>query len=336
MNESFISEFYIASCTQDGGVTRFGLAEDGTLTKTGWIGMVSPMWTEIIRDADGKPERIAAAVRDAEKGETYAEYRIADGEKVFSPIPTLGKEFCHFAIDGEDIWCANYSTGSVMHIHGTETKLIEHLVPRDGELGPDAGRQERPHCHQCILSPDKRFVLVCDLGLDSVFVYDRDLNKVSTAKVPAGHGARHSVFSLDGKKLWTLAEMGSSVTEFDWDAENGVLTYVETVSVRPKHDGLTDAASIVLSPDGEHLYCSNRGTAHTVAHLTTRGGLKLVSQIPSGGLHPRAMGLVAGGRVLVVCNTFSDNVTLFRVKEDGELALLSSYNVPRPLCVNEI
>ncbi|MCR5682458.1 MAG: lactonase family protein [Clostridiales bacterium] len=327
---AILSEFYVASETPDGGVTLFTLTEDGTLEVKSKIPMPSPSWTEV------KGGRLCAVLRDRAAGEAYAEYSIPTGRLLFGPVPTEGVSVCHFAKDGDDVYCANYTTGSVLHIRDGAPTLYGHKVPENGELGPDKGRQERPHCHQCLLSPDRRFLLVCDLGLDAVFVYDREMRFVSKGSVPAGHGARHAIFSPDGGKLYVLAEMGSSVTAFDWDGERGFLTFRENLAVCPGHDGLTDAASIVLSKDGEHLYASNRGTANCIAHVTTAGGLRLVSLTPSGGNHPRAISLVGGGRFLVVCNTFSDNLTLFRVEEDGELTRAADYAIPKPLCVNEI
>ncbi len=330
MTDGIISEFYIASEVPDGGVTLFTLTEDGALEAKSKIPMPSPSWTEV------KDGRLCAVLRDREAGEAYAEYSIPTGRLLFGPVPTRGVSVCHFAKDGGDVYCANYTTGSVLHIRDGAADLYEHKVPRDGTLGPDRGRQERPHCHQCLLSPDRRFLLVCDLGLDAVFVYDRGMRFVSKGSVPAGHGARHAIFSPDGKTLYALAEMGSSVTAFDWDGAAGTLTPRETLAVCPGRDGLSDAASIVLSKDGRHLYASNRGTANSIAHVTTDGGLRLVSLTPSGGNHPRAISLVGGGRFLVVCNTFSDSVALFRVGEDGELTRAGDCVIPRPLCVNEI
>ena len=329
-----LTEFYVACNTTDerGGCVHYTLNDDETLTRGALLPIPGPKWTEL----DGG--RLCALLRDPELGECYAEYSIASGRRITEAVPTLGRSVCHFSKDGDDVYCANYATGSVFWIHGEETALFEHTT-ESFELGSDAERQERPHCHQCLLSPDRRFVLVCDLGLDSVFVYDRSMKLVSRGKVPDGHGARHSIFSHDGKKLYTLSEMASSVTEFDWDGETGELTCRYTVSFKPEgHEGLSDAASILLSPDGRHLYCTNRGTANTIAHLTLGedGRWKVVSQTECGADHPRCALLVAGGRYLVCCCTFGNRMNLFRVEEDGELTPVASEELPAPLCANEI
>ena len=351
MKGNFAAEFYVASCSPEGGAVLFGLEENGTLTECGRVPMPSPGWCAL------KNGRIAAAVTDPEAGEAYAEYSILTGRRLRGPVPARGVSFCHFAAAGEDVYCANYSTGSVLHIRGDEASLTEHRVPEDGSLGPDKGRQERPHCHQCLLSPDGRFVLVCDLGLDAVFVYDREMNPVSKAKVPDGHGARHGVFSPDGRTLYVLSEMASSLTVMDWDGERGIPTPLGTVSARPvfpeltrtedslytaeniDRTRLTDAASIVVTKDGRRLYFSNRGSANTVASVALdEDGRhpRVLCQTPSGGNHPRAIGLVGNDRFLVVCNTFSDNLSVFRAEPDGRLVHLSDYAIPRPQWIEEV
>lgn len=326
-----ISEFLIAHNIPlpDGGVTRWILREDETLSlKDGTIPMDNPMWIRL------NGNRLGAVMLESGGEEHYAEYSLATGEQLGYDIPTLGRVVCHFTGDGDDLYFANYSDGSVSWSHGGEVIRVEHT----GQCGPNPERQERPHVHQCILSPDKKYVIVCDLGLDTVFVYDRKLNPVSTAKVPAGHGARHSVFSKDGTKLYTLSEMGGSVTTFAWDS--GTLTPVSTVDVKPagsegKHN---DSAAITLSADGRHLYATNRFLNTICRCVIGEDGLPVpVSQTICAGDHPRDFRLIADGKYAVCTNTFSDSITLYRVESDGGLTELTTHPCPgNPLCIEEI
>ena len=57
--------------------------------------------------------------------------------------------------------------------------------------------------------------------MDTVFVYDRNLDYVSKARVPDGYGARHLALSPDGKYVYCVNELVSSVTVFAY--ERGVL-----------------------------------------------------------------------------------------------------------------
>ncbi|MBQ2725161.1 MAG: beta-propeller fold lactonase family protein [Clostridia bacterium] len=326
-----ISEFLLAHNIPlpDGGVTRWILREDESLYQTdGTIPMDNPMWIRL------NGNRLGAVMLETGGEEHYAEYSLATGQQLGHDIPTLGRVVCHFTGDGDDLYFANYSDGSVSRSHCGEVMRIEHT----GQCGPNAKRQERTHVHQCILSPNKKYVLVCDLGLDTVFVYDRELKLISSAKVPAGHGARHSVFSNDGTKLYTLSEMGGSVTTFAWD--NGTLTPISTVDVKPEgSEGQhNDSAAIVLSADGRHLYATNR-FINTICHCVIGDdGLPVpVSQTVCAGDHPRDFRLIAGGTYAVCANTFSDSITLYRVEPDGELTELETYPCrAKPLCIEEI
>lgn len=326
-----LSQFFIASDRPDGGAVLLNLTSDLEIERTAFIPMTNPTWITL----DGG--RICAALRDRSGTEKYAEFSAADGRQLTPDMPTGGKSLCHFTKAGDDIYCANYSTGDVMYISGNGSKLIKHTPDEKHPVGCDATRQDRAYCHQCLLSPDKKYVLVCDLGLDTVFVYDRQMNYVSDAKVPSGHGPRHSIFTSDGKTLYTLSEMASSVSRFAWD--DGRLTYIDTVSAKPEtHVGLSDSAEIVLSPDGKHLYASCRGTCNTICHMAVNadGSLTVISHTPSGGDHPRDFRLIADGRYAVACNTFSDNLTLFSVEKDGELKYIKDYSIPSPLCLAEV
>lgn len=326
-----ISEFLVAHNIPlpDGGVTRWILREDETLSrKDGHLPMDKPMWIEL------KGNRLGTVMTETTGEEHYAEYSLATGEQLGHDIPTKGAVVCHFTWDEDDLYFANYTDGSVSWSHCGEVVRVEHT----GQCGPNPKRQERPHVHQCILSPGKKYVLVCDLGLDTVFVYDRQLKLISSAKVPAGHGARHSVFSKDGTKLYTLSEMGGSVTTFAWN--DGKLTPISTVDVKPegsegKHN---DSAAIALSADGRHLYATNR-FINTICHCVIGDdGLPMpVSQTVCAGDHPRDFRLIAGGKYAVCTNTFSDSITLYRVESDGELTELETQRcTEKPLCIQEI
>ncbi len=352
--KTILAEFLIAENAPlpTGGVSHWSLWEDETLTVSDTrIPMDNPMWIEVTGD------RLGAVLMSAT--EHYAAYSLRTGEKITNDIPaidndicrfigdgydipTLGSVVCHFTGDGDDLYFANYGggvwDGNVARASSDTVTRVDHaMAHRDVPLGPNKNRQERPHVHHCLLSPDKKYVLVCDLGLDSVFVYDRSLNCVSRASVPPGHGARHSVFSPDGTRLYTLSEMGGTVTAFRWN--DGILTDPVTVDVKPagREGEHCDSAAIVLSADGRHLYATNR-FINTICHcIIGNDGLPVpVSQTNCDGDHPRDFRLIANGRYAVCTNTFSDTLTLYRVEADGELTPLTT--VPagkKPLCIQE-
>ncbi len=331
--KTILAEFLIAenAPTPVGGVSLWTLWEDETLTLSDRrIPLDNPMWIEVTED------RLGAVLMSGT--EHYAAYSLRTGEQIGEDIPTLGRVVCHFTGDGDDLYFANYGDGNVSRASSHTIARVDHVMAhRDVPLGPNKNRQERPHVHHCLLSPDKKYVLVCDLGLDSVFVYDRSLNFVSRASVPPGHGARHSVFSKDGTRLYNLSEMGGTVTTFCWN--DGFLTDPVTVDVKPagREGEHCDSAAIALSADGCHLYATNR-FINTICHCVIGDdGIPVpVSQTDCDGDHPRDFRLIAGGRYAICTNTFSDTITLYRVENDGELTPLTT--VPagqKPLCIQE-
>ena len=72
--------------------------------------------------------------------------------------------------------------------------------------GTNPERQEKAHAHSIDLSPDNRFAIVDDLGLDELLVYKFDSAKGSLtpndppfAKLDPGAGPRHFALEPDRK-----------------------------------------------------------------------------------------------------------------------------------------
>jgi len=337
---SILSEFIVLSCQPEGGAYHFTLTSDGEIIEGRKITIPSPMWGEIQNGRLctvflGDPDAPEQSQISREEG--YAEYSLVSGNLIGSVFPTRGTVVCHFCRNRGEIYAANYSDGTICRITKTGSHVIGHTPTDDIPLGSDSRRQERPHVHQCILSPDGKYVLVCDLGLDCVFVYDREMNEVSYAKVPSGHGARHAVFSPDGGTVYVIGEMAASVSEFSW--HDGLLRYAGTVSMRRGDDAAFPAeggAAITMSADGHHLYATDRGCDTIVHFKRSELGLELVSLTPSGGRHPRDFKLIADGHIGICCNQFGNSFAVFTVGSDGELKLYKTVSLPSPLCVCEI
>jgi 6-phosphogluconolactonase len=219
---------------------------------------------------------------------------------------------------------ANYGGGYV-DVHaldangiGARTAHVQHTGH-----GPDPARQTQPYVHCVRVSPDNRFALVADLGLDRVFVYRFDDGTgalaphapafVSTA--PAS-GPRHLTWHPNGRWVYLIEELRNTITTFAWDAERGVLDARQTVSTLPvEFTGGNTAAEILVREDGRVLYASNRGhdSLAIFAIDASRGTLSLVAHEPSRGRTPRYMAFGPTADWLFVSNVDSDGVAIFRV-----------------------
>jgi 6-phosphogluconolactonase len=204
-------------------------------------------------------------------------------------------------------------------------------------------RQVRPHPHSSFFSPDGRFILVPDLGLDRIITYSVDeaegkLVRHSEGVLHPGAGPRHLAFHPNGKHVYVINEVDSTITSFAFDAEKGQLTFSETVSTLPADfSGENSCAEITVSADGKFVYGSNRGHDSIVVFAVDEqsGLLTLVQHVSVQGGHPRHFALTPNGRYLIAANRDTNNIATFRIdQESGKLQFTgNNVTVSKPVCV---
>ena len=332
MKKSSETLVYIASSVHDGGIWRYRLTAKGELSPLDMLPIASPnyayrdgdfVWVTLCPQDEVESEGAVLRLKIDQNGNL---------SRAGEELPCGGVTSCHLAVSGEDVYVANYSSGSV-------TRLGEKPIVHEGR-GVDPQRQEMPHCHSTVFSPDHRFVLVCDLGLDTVFVYDREMNEVSRAKVPDGEGCRHLVFSHDGRFVYVVNELGCSVSVFGY--ADGRMSYLSTTPTRTyrEHEGPHKGSAIKLSKNGRYLFITNRGEDEVVTMKITGGGrrVKVVSRISTEGREPRDFALLLDERFAIVTNQFSDSIVLYRVGRFpfGRLRRIARFSIPAPLFVSEL
>lgn len=268
-----------------------------------------------------------------------------------SPLPTSpatavkANAPSHLAVDatGRVLLAANYREGFVaaMAIAADGTLGQPNITRHEGK-GTNPDRQEKPHVHSVTLSPDNRYVIVADLGLDRVYSYGLDTKAAQLsaathpfATVAPGAGARHFKFSPDGRRGYVINEMGGSVTAFDYDAASGALTAFQTISTLPADfSGLKWNAEIRVRPDGRFLYASNR-THDSIAvfAIDARGALQLVEIVPSGAKTPRNFALSPDGRWLVCGHQDAPLLTVFAVDQQTGRLTRTAHTAAVEACV---
>lgn len=255
---------------------------------------------------------------------------------------------CHIAVDatGKCLIVANYGSGSIaaLPIHadgslGDATAMIQHS---GSSVNPS--RQAGPHPHFIFPSPDNRFVLNCDLGLDKIFIYHLDAtdgklttNEPAFVNVTPGSGPRHFVFSHEGKFIYVINEMGGTISVFGYAATNATMTEVQTISTLPKDfAGNNTAAEIALHPNGKFLYASNRGDDSIAVFAVDQksGRLALIEHQSTLGRMPRYFAIDPTGRWLLAENQASDSVVVFAIDPGtGKLKPTGqSITVGAPVC----
>jgi 6-phosphogluconolactonase len=269
--------------------------------------------------------------------------------KLIERVSSRGDSPCHLAVDrnGRSLFVANYGAGSV----------ASFPILKDGRLGEAAGlvehsgssihpqRQQGPHAHEVVLSPDGRFALVPDLGLDKVFVYRLDGAKsaltpgaAATAKMEPGSGPRHLAFHPDGRFAYVVNELRSTVTVFAYDPKSGILTVLQTTPTLPKDfAGSSTCAEIAAHPNGRFLYASNRGHDSIAVFAIDRrkGTITVVEHVSTQGRTPRHFAIDPTGAYLFAANQGTNSVVLFRIdRQTGHLTPTGEIlEVPSPVCV---
>jgi len=300
--------------------------------------------------------RILLAVNELDEyqgkpGGSVSSFRLDAATGQLSPrntVASLGGAPCHVAFDhtGRCAFAANYSGGSaasyLVSPNGTLSEAVS-FFQYTGH-GPDA-LQKEPHAHRVTVSPDNRFLMVNDLGLDTIHLYQLD---AKTAKLtphipagwtsPTGAGPRALQFHPNGRWAYCVTEMTSTVYVLHWDAKKGNFTTVQELPLLPKdHTGDTGASDIVLDPTGHFAYAANRLDDFLVTLTVSPkdGTLTLVKRSSCGGKTPRHLALDKTSRWLLVANQKTGALSVFnRDPKTGSLAETSKdFPIARPECI---
>jgi len=218
-----------------------------------------------------------------------------------------------------------------------------------------------PFPHSARFSPDNRFLLVPDVGLNRVMVYrvdaangrlePNDPPHADGAPMPAswkpinvihwdrprGAGPRHLDFHPNGRWVYVVNELGSTVSSFDYDAARGALTMKQDITTLPEDAPPNITADIHVHPSGKFLYATNRGHESLARFMIdpARGTLTPAGWTSVRGQHPRSFTFFSDARLLLVGNLTSSEVALFAVDpENGELTPIGEPSpAPVPSCV---
>ena len=219
---------------------------------------------------------------------------------------------------------ANYGTGAVavtpLDPDG-RLQPVSQVFPLRGTPGPNPREQTSSHPHAVIFDPTGRFVVVPDKGFDRTFFFrfkDGQLHPTSQAHADAAPGAapRHTAFHPKLPILYVNNELDSTVTVFDWT--EGTATERQVISTLPAaFTGKNTTAEIAASPDGRHLYVSNRGQDSIVCFDITPGTglLTYASHVSTEGKRPRFFALDPPSRHLYVANQDSDTIKAFNIDQ---------------------
>lgn len=243
---------------------------------------------------------------------------------------SYGRGPCHiaFSMSGDYAFVSNYNDGS----------LVVYAVNNDGSVSDslqlirhhgksiNADRQESPHVHSAVISPDDRFLYVSDLGIDRVMIYAfysgsglLEPAAMPFVEVEPGSGPRHFTIHPNGRFAYLAEELSSTTAVFKRDTVLGTLTQIQRISSIPAdYDGQNTNADIHTDPDGRFLYVSNRGHNSLVVYAVNEDGLLSVAGYQhTMGDRPRNFLIDPAGDYLFVANRNSDNVRILKINRES-------------------
>ncbi len=318
----------------------------GTAERVSSIAALNPSYLALA----GKGTYVYAVNQNGENnaGELSAfSFDKASGQLHFiNKQPTHGDRPCYVSVDAAQQWAivANYASGNLTSFPIRSNGALDtasQLIIHNGK-GFNLKRQERPHIHTAVFSPDGHYLLSTDLGLDEINIHHfspgnrQPLMAINAVKTTPGSGPRHMAFHPNKKWLYVIEELSGFISAYEYNS--GDLFLLEHIDAYPPgYTGERGGADIHISPDGKFLYASNRFEANDLAIFAIQprsGRLKLAGHQSVLGKTPRNFMIDPTGNYVLVANQDTDNVVIF--KRDTQTGLLTAgqqLDIPNPVCL---
>lgn len=256
--------------------------------------------------------------------------------------------------DGRSIFTSSYGSGCI----------TEFPVRADGSLGPgyvlqflghsvNPERQDHPYLHAVNFTPDGKYLLGNDLGMDQIHVFalreraaTDTLPLLSTGQLPLqpateqyavqvdpGAGPRHLCWAPNGQYAYLLSELSGQLFVLQYADER--LSVIQTVQADTLNAG--GSADVHVSPDGQFLYASHRlqGDGISIWRIDSETGMITRVGFQATGIHPRNFGITPNGELLLCACRDSHEVQIY--KRDAQSGLLSptgqAIEMHTPTCV---
>ena len=252
--------------------------------------------------------------------------------------PFRGEDPCYVSTNGRILAVANYSGGTLAAYRLREDGEIGPMdtLVVSGTGGPDMTRQDRPHVHCAIFTPDGKHLLFSEFSADEIGRMDIGpdgiRNYCRAATLHADYGPRHLLFDASGTHLYVIGELSGDITVFDYAA--GTLT--ERQVIKADRLDARGAADIHLSPDGRFLYASLRlrGDGISVFEVGADGTLTYVGY-QATGIHPRNFNISPNGRFVLVACRDTDAIEIYARSSETGLLTFTGRVIPvtRPVFV---
>ena len=346
----FVSSF---APTGEGGIYAYTVNEQtGVVTETSrYTNIGNPFFLSL---SPGKSTLYSIHAEDGfggEKHEEVAAFKVVDASgklKLLNKQSTHGTASCYLDVGkkGNLLVVANYSTGDVASYRLKRDGVVQESATFYEHEGSSVNesRQQEPHAHCIVVSPDNKYVYSADLGIDQIVAYKiakngqiHPLGDKLNAEVAPGSGPRHLTFHPNGKHVYVINELLNTITVLDYSPRNGALKEIQTITtLPPAFKGVSHTADVKLSPDGRFAYGTNRGHDSIACYRVQEDGrLRLIEIVSSSGAGPQNLAVTHDGKMLICANMAGNNLAVFHIgQSDGKLTQAGeAHELVAPSCI---
>ena len=341
---------YTEESNSNGIYTYYFNQENGTFELLSSATAANPSFVTL--SPDGKHLYAVSEYNDGRQGAysfDVSEDKVQLSNPVFLPtapkkvLPRAGADPCHIVSDSKYVITANYTGGDIsvfsLDAAGRLQTEVQHISFVEALHGSAS------HIHCIIPTPEKRYVLVTNLGKNCVYRFRYKARKASKGvkvlkdmKVAYRisdtiQGPRHLTFSKDGRFAYLINELGGECVVLSY--RKGKLKEVQRIMA--DEGGGRGSADIHISPDGRFLYTSHRLKKDGIAIFAIdpeKGTLTKIGYQHTG-IHPRNFAITPNGKYLLVACRDDNKIQVFERNEaTGELTeTAQGIEVDKPTCI---
>ncbi|ATA84824.1 lactonase family protein [Capnocytophaga sputigena] len=301
---------------------------------------------------DGKHLYAVSEYNDGRQGAysfDVSEDKVQLSNPVFLPtapkkvLPRAGADPCHIVAYSKYVITANYTGGDISVFSLDATGRLQTEVQYISFV--EALHGSASHIHCIIPTPEKRYVLVTNLGKNCVYRFRYKARKalkgvkvLSDMKVAYRisdtiQGPRHLTFSKDGRFAYLINELGGECVVLSY--RKGKLKEIQRIMA--DEGGGRGSADIHISPDGRFLYTSHRLKKDGIAIFAIdpkKGSLTKIGYQHTG-IHPRNFAITPNGKYLLVACRDDNKIQVFERNEaTGELTETpEEIEIDKPTCI---
>ena len=205
-----------------------------------------------------------------------------------------------------------------------------------------SNRNNRCHVNCATFTPDEKYLMAVDLGMDQIKVYDFDhstgkLRLHDIIRCELDSGPRHIVFSNDKKYFYMTHENANMVSEYSYDSAGPKFRKLsEHSTVSAKFNGENCAVTLKITNDDKYLFVTNSGdNSVAIFKIDDDKNLEQMCVLPVSGVYPRDLYIFPDKQHFVSVNQDSDCLTTFGVNYDKGYIYMSGrpIHVPMPTCI---